>query len=101
MKPAAIRLWPWAFMSGEWRAERLFFQNRVIPCRRHRPRDAKHRRSAQIFGHPRAADPHRCGNLALTEAGSVLEAQNFSDLTHRQSLRWHGALRVLLPRRSL
>jgi hypothetical protein len=34
--------------------------------------------------------------VALADTRSVLEAQNFSDLTHRQSLSWHGAPRCLL-----
>jgi hypothetical protein len=36
-----------------------------------------------------------CHNAPPSPAHSVLEAQNFSGLTHRQSLGWHGAPGVI------
>ena len=76
-------------------------QRRVVQLGRHRPGDADHRRAAQILGHRVAADPDRGGDAALAVAGSVLETQNFSDLTHRQSLGWHGAPRCCSGERAV
>ncbi len=39
--------------------------------------------------------------MALADTPSVLEAQNFSDLTHRQSLAWHGAPRCCSGERAV
>src|SRR5579864_149839 len=46
-----------------------------------RPSDANHRRATQVLGHRVAADADGRRDAALTVAGNVLEAQNFSDLT--------------------
>ena len=73
-----------------WR-EQLALQRRVVEFRRHRPGDAHHRRAAQILGDRVAADPDRGGDPVAALAAEILEAKNFSNLTHRQSLGWHGA----------
>ena len=82
MQPRPVRLRPRALMDSEWRTEQSRLESAVIQLRRHRPSDADHRRATQVLGHRVAADADSRRDAALTVAGNVLEAQNFSDLTH-------------------
>jgi hypothetical protein len=77
------------------------FDNSVVQLVRHRPGDADHNCSPQIRRHSGAADPERGSDVAFADARSVLEAWNFSDLTHRQSLGWHDAPRCCSRERAV
>ena len=72
-------------------AEQSCPQRRVIQFGQHRPNGAHDRCTAQILGDGVAADADRRGEAALDVAGSCSRRRNFSDLTHPQSLGWHGA----------
>ncbi len=56
---------------------------------RYRPGDADHRGAANIFPDRRAADSDRSSDHPLARPTGVLQAQNFSNLPHRQSLGGH------------
>ena len=77
----------------EWRREQLALQRHVVQRRRHRPGDADHGGPAQILGDRVAADADHGGDLMTAMAADVFEAEDFSNLTHWQSLAWHGAPR--------
>jgi hypothetical protein len=53
--------------------------------------------AAHILRHGVPADADRARDTAFAVAGDVFETQNLSDLTHRQSLSWHGVPRGCLP----
>src|SRR3954453_16979716 len=55
------------------------------------PTTAARRRSLR---HGVAADPDHRRDLVPAMAAHVFEAEDFSNLTHPQSLAWHGAPRV-------
>jgi hypothetical protein len=57
--------------------------------------DAHHAGAAQILRHRVAADPDHGSNLVAAMAADMFEAKNFANLTHWQSLAWHGAPRWL------
>ena len=65
----------------------------VVQRRRHRPRDADNGSPAEILGHCVAADADHGGDLVTAVTTDVFEAEDFSNLTHWQSLAWHGAPR--------
>ena len=88
-----LRLRPQRLHRCEGRREELALQRHVIQRRRHRPRDADHGGPAQILGHRVAADADHGGYLVATMAADVFEAEHFSNLSHWQSLAWHGAPR--------
>src|SRR4051812_5737509 len=92
------RLWPHHLSGREGRGEQLALERRIVEFGRHRPGDADHGGAAQILGNRVAADPDRRSNLVTAPAADMLEAKNFSDLTHRQSLGWHGALSLSFER---
>ena len=89
-----IRLRPERLGRRKRRREELALQGRVVEFRRNRPGDADHRGTAQILRNRVAADAHHRRDLAAAVPAHVLEAKDFSNLTHRQSLAWHGAPRV-------
>src|SRR5215213_1628154 len=93
MNAGPLGLGPQRRRRHEGWGEQLALECRVVQLGRHRPGDADHRGAAQILGHRVAADPNRRGDLVAAPAADVLETKNLSDLTHRQSLGWHGALR--------
>ena len=92
------RLWPHHLGGREGRGEQLALERRIVEFGRHRPGDADHGGAAQILGNRVPADPDHRSNLVTAPAADMLEAKNFSDLTHRQSLGWHGALPLSLGR---
>ena len=77
-------------MAGEQSA----LQRHVVEPRRHRPGDADHASPAQILGHGVAADANHAGDLVPAMAADMFEAKDFSNLTHWQSLAWHGAPQI-------
>jgi hypothetical protein len=71
------------------RREQLALQRRVVELLRDRPSDTDHRGAPDIFRDRRAADPDRSGDHPLARPTGVLQAQDFSNLPHRQSLGGH------------
>ena len=92
MDAGPLRLRP-ARLGREWRREQLALQRHVVQRRRHRPSDADNGGPAQILGHRVATDADHGGDLVAAMAADVFEAEDFSNLTHWQSLAWHGAPR--------
>ena len=74
----------------EGRHEEPALQRRVVQLRRHWPGDAHHAGTAQVLGDRVAADADYGRDLVAALATDVLETKNLSNLTHRQSLAWHG-----------
>jgi hypothetical protein len=68
MNPGPVRLWPWALVHRERRAEESRLQGAVVQLGRHWPGDADHRRATQMLGHRVAADADRRRDAALTVA---------------------------------
>ena len=87
-----IRLRPYR-LGRERRREQLALQRRVIERLRHRPGNPDHGGPAQVFGNRVAADADHGRDLVAAVAADVFEAKDFSNLTHWQSLAWHGAPR--------
>ena len=85
----------------ERRGEQLALQRHVVEHRRHRPSDAHHGGTAQVFRDRVAADAHHGGDLVPAMAADVFEAKDFANLTHWQSLAWHGAPRSLESHRAV
>jgi len=92
MHPRPVRLRPRRLARREGRAEQLAFQRRIVQLSRYRPGEAHHAGAAQILSNRVAADTDHRRDLVPAMAAHVFEAKNFSNLTHRQSLTWHGAL---------
>ena len=86
--------------SNPARREQTLLQVGVVQPGRHRPGDADHRRTAEILGHRVAADSDRGSDLPVALAAGVLEAKNFSDLAHGQSLSGHRHSPATLPDRA-
>ena len=73
------------------RREQLALQRRIVELVRDRPGDADHRRAPEILPDRRAADPQRLSDHPLARPAGIPQAQNFSNLAHRQSLGGHRA----------
>src|ERR1700674_4183247 len=84
-----LRQWLRARRIVAGRCEQLALQRRVVELLRYRPGDADHRGAANVFPDRRAADPDRSGDHPLARPTGVLQAQNFSNLPHRQSRGGH------------
>jgi hypothetical protein len=87
MPPFRQRLRSWRVVSR--RREQLAFQRRVVELFGHRPGDADHGGAANVFTDRSAADPDRSSDDPLARPTGVPQAQNFSNLPHRQSLGGH------------
>src|SRR5207245_852785 len=85
--PVGQRLRAWRIVAC--RREQLALQRRVVELGRDRPSDADHRRPANGFRDRCAADPDRLGDHPGARPTGILQAQNFSNLPHRQSLGGH------------
>src|SRR5207244_4094780 len=85
--PVGQRLRAWRIVAC--RREQLALQRRVVERGRDRPSDADHRRPANVFRDRCAADPDRLGEHPGARPTGTLQAQNFSNLPHRQSLGGH------------
>src|SRR5439155_4852384 len=85
--PVGQRLRAWRIVAC--RREQLALQRRVVELGRDRPSDADHRRPANVFRDRCAADPDRLGDHPGARPTGILQAQNFSNLPHRQSLGGH------------
>ena len=93
MDPRPVGLRPQRLPRREGRAEQPRLQRGIVQPGRHRPGDADHRRAAKVLGDRVAADADRGGDLPLALAAGVLEAKDFSNLAHGQSLGGHGSPR--------
>src|SRR5258707_2081572 len=71
-----------------WRKE-LALQRRVVDLLRYRPADANHRGATNILRNRRATNPDRPGDHPIARPTGILQAKNFSNLPHRQSLGGH------------
>ena len=65
------------------------FQLRVIEILGQRPHEAGDTRPAQITADRPLAQPQALGNRPLRQLARKPQPQNFTDLTHRQSLARH------------
>ncbi len=93
MDAGPLRLGPQRLRRGEWRSEQPALQRHVVQRRRDRPGDADHGGATQVLRDRVAADADHGRDLVAAVAADVLEAKDFSNLTHGQSLAWHGAPR--------
>ena len=93
MNAGPDRLRPQRLGGREGRHEEPALQRGVVQLRRHRPGDAHHAGTAQVLGNRVAADADHGRDLVAALATDVLETKNLSNLTHRQSLAWHGGPR--------
>ena len=93
MQTRPVRLWPGRLSATKSRREQHALQRHIVQFRRHRPRDTHNARTPQILGDGVAADPEHDRDLVAAVAADMFEAKNFSNLTHWQSLAWHGAPR--------
>ena len=89
MPPFRQRLRSGRVVAG--RREQLAFQRRIVELFGHRPSDADDGGAADVFPDRGAADPHRPCDHTLARPVGILQAQNFSNLPHRQSLGGHRA----------
>src|SRR5438093_8760230 len=85
--PVGQRLRAWRIVAC--RADQVRLARRVLALGRDRPSDADHRRPANVFRDRCAADPDRLGDHSGARPTGILQAQNFSNLPHRQSLGGH------------
>ena len=99
MPPFRQRLRSRRVVAG--RREQLALQRRIVELFRDRPGDADHRGAADVFPDRRAADPDRSGDHPLARPAGILQAQNFSNLPHRQSLGGHRTSFANRKRRTL
>ena len=81
------------------RREQLAFQCRVVELDGYRPSDADHRCAPDVLCNRRSPDAQRSRDHSRTYAARVLQAQNFSYLTHRQSLGRHRSLPLCANRK--
>jgi hypothetical protein len=93
MQTRPVRLWPGRLCTTKRRREQLALQRHVVQFRRHWPRDADNASTPQILGNRITADAQHDRDLVAAVAADMFEAKNFSNLTHWQSLAWHGAPR--------
>ena len=87
MVPIRQRLRARRVVSG--RREQLALQRHVVELGRHRPGDPDHRRPPDVLPDRRAPNPNRSCDHPIARPAGILQAQNFPDLRHRQSLRGH------------
>src|SRR5712672_3539954 len=87
MSPIRKRLRSRRIVPG-WRKE-LALQRRVVDLLRYRPADANHRGATDILRNRRATNPDRPGDHPIARPTGILQAKNFSNLPHRQSLGGH------------
>ena len=80
----------------EGRQEKPALKGGIIQVGRYWPGNADHRCPAQVLGDRIAADPDGLGDQAIGLTADMLEAENLSNLSHGQSLCWHGTPRQLL-----
>jgi len=78
-----VRLRARGGIVGQRQAEEAGFQRRVVQIGRQRPRQASRLGPLEIGRH--RAQPHRAGagDRAVTEPGLVLQAEQFSEFSHR------------------
>jgi hypothetical protein len=93
MQTRPVRLWPGRLRTTKSKCKQQALQRHIVQFRRNRPRNADNTSTPQILGDGVAADAEHDRDPMAAVAADIFEAKNFSNLTHWQSLAWHGAPR--------